>query len=74
MMQKYANHLLISSCKSSKPSNSYDFTNRIPRTGFSPDFERYPNANAARSADNAQQIIGWKIFFTPDGNLKEKSL
>jgi hypothetical protein len=45
----------------------------IPRIGSSPDWERYPKANAARSADTAQQIIGWKTFFTSDGNLKPTS-
>lgn len=41
----------------------------IPKTGLSPDWERYPKARAARSADTAQHIIGWKTVFTSDGNL-----
>jgi len=45
----------------------------IPSTGSIPDLEKYPKANAARSADNAQQIIGWKTFFTLDGNLEKNS-
>lgn len=45
----------------------------IPRTGSSPDLEKYPKANAARSADSAQQIMGWKTFFTSDGSLKIRS-
>lgn len=32
--------------------------------------EKYPKAKAARSAANAQQMIGWKTFFRPDGNLR----
>jgi len=35
--------------------------------------EKYPKANAVKSADSAQQIIGWKTFFTFDGNLKENN-
>jgi hypothetical protein len=34
--------------------------------------EKYPKANAVRTADSAQHIIGWKTFFTLDGNLKRK--
>jgi len=44
----------------------------VPRTGSSPDWERNPKANAAKSADSAQQIMGWKTFLTPDGNLKTR--
>lgn len=43
----------------------------IPRTGSSPDPERYPKAPAAATADNAQQIIGWKTFFRPAGKLQK---
>ena len=43
-----------------------------PRTASSPDREKYPYASAARSADNAQQIIGWNTFLMPDGNLKKE--
>lgn len=40
-----------------------------PRTASSPDREKYPYASAARSAENAQQIIGWNTFLTFEGNL-----
>lgn len=45
---------------------------KVPRTGSSPDLERYPKANAASSAESVQQIIGWKTFFTLEGSLKTK--
>lgn len=41
----------------------------LPRTGSNPDLEIKPKANAATSAASAQQMIGWKIFFTPAGKL-----
>lgn len=44
----------------------------LPNTGSSPDPEAYPKATAARTADNAQQIIGWKTFLIEDGNLEKE--
>lgn len=44
-----------------------------PSTEFIPDWEKYPKAKAAKSADKAQQIIGWKTFLTPEGNLQNRT-
>ena len=44
----------------------------VPRTGLSPLRVKYPKANAAKSAERAQQITGWKTFLSPDGSLQNK--
>lgn len=44
-----------------------------PRTASTPDREKYPYASAAKSAERAQQIIGWKTFLTLAGNLNSKT-